>query len=62
MIITVEICQIVLDITKKNPKNNITIVMEIYQIISILQNNISKIHMLKLLKYQKILRNLIENN
>ena len=31
--------------------------MEIYQIVLILQNNISKIHMLKLLKYQKILKN-----
>ena len=31
--------------------------MEIYQIVLILQNNISKIHMLKLLKCQKILKN-----
>ena len=31
--------------------------MEIYQIVSILQNNISKTHMLKLLKFQKTLKN-----
>ena len=31
--------------------------MEIGQIVSILQNNISKIHTLKLLKCQKILKN-----
>ena len=49
-------------VTFKRNNQFITIVVEICQIISILQNNISKIHMLKLLKYQKILRNLIENN
>ena len=31
--------------------------MEIYQIVLILQNDISKIHMLRLLKCQKILKN-----
>ena len=31
--------------------------MEICQIVSILQNDISKIHMLRLLKCQKILKN-----